>query len=259
MEGKMAKDTWNIMRLKGGSSRRNAANFIGPEHDGEPYDVPFWFFAVWNDEHKIIVDTTAGEDEHLWYTDVPNIILPEEKLPVQIKNALGWDMEDVDIVINTHLHWDHTGYNKAFPNATFYVQREEYEYGINYGMEPGFPLFYKKDNFDKTAVPYHRWHFAEGEEQILPGLMLIPVRGHGKAPQMVLVSTESGEACITGDAVNTMYSLENDYLTPAMMDPDGQLEAYKKVRQIAEFCITSHDLQDEKCYDHQTGGWPELR
>ena len=255
---KQYKNTWNVMRLKGGSARRNAANFIGPEHDGEPYDVPFWFFAIWNDEHKIIVDTTAGDEERLWYTDVPNVIPEEEKLPVQIKSALGWDMEDVDTVINTHLHWDHTGYNKDFPNAVFCVRREEYEYGINYGMQPGFSFFYKLDHFDKTAVPYHRWHFVDGEEELFPGLMLIPASGHGKAPQMVLVCTEEGEACITGDVVNTMYSIENDYVTAAVMDPEGQIETYEKIRQIADFCLTSHDLAYEQCYDHQTGNWPVL-
>ena len=255
----MAKDMWKIMRLRSGHGERDAANFLGPAHAKEPYLVTYWSFAVWNDEHKVIVDTAVNEeDEHLWYTDVPNIIKPEERLPRQIKDNLGWDVEDVDTVILTHLHWDHTGYNYVFKNADFYVQREEYEYGIRYGQTPGFPFFHKKANFDKTAVPYHRWRFVDGEAQIFPGLMVIPTPGHSKAMQSVLVNTDEGAACITGDAVNTLYSIENDFVTGVMMDAEAQRATYRKIRQVADVILTSHDVNSDSCYDHQTGGWPKL-
>lgn len=256
----MANDEWHIMRLYGGYGNRMAAqNFMGPDHYGEVYPVPYWAFAVWNDEHKILVDTAVGEqDEHLWYTNVPNIMTEEQKLPNNLKAALGWETDDVDIVINTHLHWDHTGNNHLFKNATFYVQREDYEYGIKYGQNEGFAKFYKKSNFDKTAVPYHKWHFVDGEEQILPGILLFPTPGHGKAMQSVLVYTDEGEACIAGDAVNTMYSIENDLVTVAMMDAQAQRDSYAKIRQVADVILTSHELPGETAYDHQTSGWPKL-
>ena len=99
--------TWNIMRLRGGTTPRKKTAMFGNAKAAEDMLVTYWCFAVWNDEHKIIIDCGVNEeDEHPWYNPPANTVPPEDKLPAQL-DYLGWKPEDVDTVIFTHLHYDH--------------------------------------------------------------------------------------------------------------------------------------------------------
>lgn len=73
---------------------------------------------------------------------------------------MGWEPDDIDIVINTHLHCDHSGSNREFKNAKFYVQKKEWEAAFN-PLVPEAP-FYDKLCYDKNAVNYFQWNFLEG-------------------------------------------------------------------------------------------------
>src|SRR3972149_878825 len=55
---------------------------------------------------------------------------PPEQRPLAALARLGIRPEDIDIVINTHLHWDHCYNNHLFPRATIYAQRAELQYAI---------------------------------------------------------------------------------------------------------------------------------
>ena len=252
------ENVWNIMRLRQGNTLRDAAGFLGPEHAGEEYQVTFWCFAVWNDTHKIMVDTGISlADEHPWYTDIPIIFTPEERLERQLADNLGWTFDDIDTVIHTHLHYDHTGHNREMRNAVFYVQKEEYEWALTCPAT-GFGFAYNKSNYDKTSVPYYNWRFVEGEQLIYPGIMVFPTPGHGHMHQSVLVNTKDGAACITGDAANTLVSLEKELAVGPLQDAYAQMESYKKIKQVSELIITAHDINSDTCYDHQTDGWPRI-
>lgn len=250
--------TWKIMRLRCGQTVRDAVNFLGAAHAKEDYQVTFWSYAIWNEQYKILVDTGVNrEDEQPWYTKVPNIVKDEERLDRQLEDHLGWKPEEVDAVIFTHLHYDHTGYAYLFKNAEFYVQKQEYEYGIHAGTT-GFGLAYKKSNFDKHAVKYTNWRFLEGETMVFPGLLCFPTPGHTVGHQSVLADTEEGAVCITGDAVNCLEILVKDINAGPLVTGTGQKESYAKIRQVAERVCTSHDMDSECVYDHQTGGFPEI-
>ncbi len=53
-------------------------------------------------------------------------------------SALGYKPEEIDIVVFTHLHWDHCFYMEKFTNAEFYVNKKEYEFAMN-----PIPLYFK--------------------------------------------------------------------------------------------------------------------
>lgn len=249
---------WNIMVLNCGHTVRESAQFTGGLNAGKPHQLQFWCCAVWNDEHKIVVDTALREeDEHPWYTTVPNVVDDEHRLVNQLKTQLGWEPEDVDIVINTHLHYDHTGQNYRFRNAKFYVQRAEWEFACD--PHPNFAVAYNPKNFDGDAVPYFNWVFVDGEAQILPGLILIPTPGHTAGHQSVLVRTSAGAVCIAGDAVNCVAALDGDLKAAGTMSNLDQHNTNRKLKRIADYLISGHDEPSDEQFDHQTSGFHPVK
>ncbi len=61
---------------------------------------------------------------------------PEETIDAALAE-LGWRRGDVDIVINTHLHYDHAENNLAFPQAQFYVSEAEWHWAVGPQQRPG--------------------------------------------------------------------------------------------------------------------------
>ena len=222
---------WTVMRLRAGDTPRKKTAMFGNARATEDMLATYWVFAVWNDEHRIIVDCGVNEeDETPWYPAPKNNVPDDQKLPAQLE-YLGWKPEDVDTVIFTHLHYDHTGYAYLFKDARFYVQRSEYEIAMNEPQQ-GYFAFYKRSNYDKHAIRYSAWRF-------------------------VLVDTDEGAVCITGDAVNVKYALDNNVTNGLpLYDGIAQLRSYEKIRQIADRVATAHDEDAPDVYNHQVSGFP---
>jgi glyoxylase-like metal-dependent hydrolase (beta-lactamase superfamily II) len=108
----------------------------------------------------------------------------------EILEEQGLTPDDVDVVINTHLHDDHCGNNLMFPKAKFYIQAAELESCRN-----PHPLDYRYDDAyieDLDIVP------VEGDLEPLPGIKLISTPGHTPGNQTVQVETASGKVVIPG-------------------------------------------------------------
>ena len=97
-------------------------------HYGQSITVPLWGIAIGGGPKRILVDTgvhdRAWVDAHLG----PCKQAPEERLDRALREYVGWSVDDVDIVINTHLHFDHCGGNAMLPNAICYVQAGEWDF-----------------------------------------------------------------------------------------------------------------------------------
>ncbi|MGB8475191.1 MAG: N-acyl homoserine lactonase family protein [Candidatus Acidiferrum sp.] len=111
---------------------------------------------------------------------------------------------DIDIVISTHFDVDHAGYHDSFAAAEFFVQREHY--GIaRAGHERFAPA---RAHWDHPSL---RYHFVDGDSELLPGLMLIETSGHCPGHQSVLVRLpRAGAVLLAIDAVmmQSQFSLE---------------------------------------------------
>jgi N-acyl homoserine lactone hydrolase len=100
---------------------------------------------------------------------------------------------DVVFVINTHLHFDHCGGNRLFAGTPIYVQRRERE---------------EARTEDYTIPEWVEFEGAtyvelEGEQELLPGLRVVPTPGHTPGHQSVLVETDDGLAVVAGDVAYT--------------------------------------------------------
>jgi len=100
---------------------------------------------------------------------------------------------DVVAVINTHLHFDHSGENRRFAGVPIIVQAAEYAAA----NRPGFTIV------EWVAFPGAAYRIVEGESEVVPGVRVLPTPGHTPGHQIVLVDTVDGLAVIAGQAVQT--------------------------------------------------------
>jgi N-acyl homoserine lactone hydrolase len=114
---------------------------------------------------------------------------------------------DVQCVINTHLHFDHCGGNRLFPGIPIYVQRLEREAA----RAEGYTI--------PEWVDFEDAHYVEleGEEELLPGLRVVPTPGHTPGHQSVLVETEEGLVVVGGDVAYTWSEFDDSANEAARM------------------------------------------
>ena len=101
-----------------------------------------------------------------------------------------FDLAGIDIVVNTHLHFDHCGGNHLFAGRPIYVQRRELDDARN---QEDYTI---REWVDAAGVQYV---LVEGELELLPGLRLVPAPGHTRGMQVVVVETERRRVVVGGD------------------------------------------------------------
>jgi glyoxylase-like metal-dependent hydrolase (beta-lactamase superfamily II) len=115
-------------------------------------------------------------------------------------SAAGIAPEDVDIVINSHLHFDHCGWNTVrdkngkavatFPRAKYYAPEGEWQYARKPSERDA--ISYISDNYD-PLVASGQMTLLKGGEEIVPGISVETFRGH-TAGMMAVIVRGSGES-----------------------------------------------------------------
>ena len=155
--------------------------------DGRTWPV-HGFLVLTQSAGPILVDTGVGGPEE-WLRDwrcvnrsVAEALAEHDLIP-----------DDIRIVVNTHLHFDHCGQNAVFPGAVFHVQAAEIERARRESPELiGW--------FDFMGA---RFEALEGDADIAPGVRVITTPGHTAGHQCVLVETDAGVETLIGDAAYT--------------------------------------------------------
>jgi N-acyl homoserine lactone hydrolase len=100
------------------------------------------------------------------------------------------DLSTVDLVVNTHLHFDHCGGNHLFTDEPIHVQRLELD---DARSEDDYTIR------EWVQAPGVRYVPVGGELELLPGLRLVPAPGHTRGSQVVVVETDGGPVVVGGD------------------------------------------------------------
>ena len=117
---------------------------------------------------------------------------------------VGVKPEDVDILILTHLHFDHSATVSLFKNAKIYVQRREWKSAFN-PVPIARPVYDTKllkviENMDVA--------FIDGDYELLDGVKLILLPGHTEGLQGVQFESEKGTAILAGDHFYTYFNID---------------------------------------------------
>lgn len=130
-------------------------------------------------------------------------------------SAAGLAPDDIDIVINTHLHFDHCGWNTiqgadgkivaTFPRAQYYAPRGEWEYARHPSERDA--ISYISGNYD-PLVESGQMTLLKGGEEIVPGISVRTFPGHTAHMQGVIVQSGGKTACYISDLIPTTAHIE---------------------------------------------------
>ena len=149
---------------------------------------------------------------------------PGEEVSARLE-AIDRDPEKIDLVINSHFHFDHVGGNALIPNATMLVQRREWDAGMdpNIVARHGF----KRHDFDLG----HKLHLIDGEHDVFGdgSVICFPTHGHTPGHQSMRVRLESGEIVLAADACYFCQTLRERRLPRCVADREAMLASLDRL------------------------------
>lgn len=214
--------------------------------------APVWGGLVRTDELVVLFDSGLHPD-HIDDPDVTwrgtpaasalrPIMTAEDRLAFRLARC-GLRLADVDVVVNSHLHFDHCGQNALLPRARFLAQREHLSYVKG---RANFPTRY-------WDVPGVRYELFDGEHEIAPGVRVVPTPGHAPGHQSLVVDlARTGRVVLTGDAALTLQNLRTGEV--AASDPAAARESLARIRALVDDDLSrvfvSHDQEAWDSWRH---------
>ncbi|MFC7059358.1 N-acyl homoserine lactonase family protein [Halovenus salina] len=149
-----------------------------PELRYEEYAV--WNMVIDHPEATVLWDTGSNPDaESVWPAPLFEAFAHEDAADHDLETALaavGYGVDDIDIVVQSHLHLDHAGglYHFDGTDVPVYVHRRELEHAyLSANTEAGGDAYLAAD-FDYDLD----WQVVHGDRQLLPGIELLHLPGH---------------------------------------------------------------------------------
>ena len=204
----------------------------------------------------VLIDNGVGNKESAKFHDIYGIEnASAEGRPTRLEDALaaaGFSADDVGMVIDSHLHFDHAGGNTvrdaegvvrlAFPRARYIAQQGEFEYA--HSQNERIRASYLPDNFDPVAAA-GRLALVQGEQEVLPGIRLLPTPGHTPHHQSILLESGGERACFLADVVPTAAHLPLAWIMGYDVEPLVTLESKRwlleRARREDWLLIFEHD------------------
>jgi glyoxylase-like metal-dependent hydrolase (beta-lactamase superfamily II) len=181
-------------------------------------------------ENNVLIETGIGNK---LAEKTKSFFLPQEKL-LESLHAAGVAPEDIDVVINSHLHFDHCGWNTVyrngtavatFPKAKYFAPKGEWEHG-SLQLERD-RVSYISDNYD-PLIRSGQMTLLEGDHEILPGISVAVYPGHTRNMWAVFLRSAGKTACYTSDLIPTSWHLEPTWVMAYDLFPLETIENRKQ-------------------------------
>ncbi len=192
----------------------------------------------------VLIDTGAGNKEDEKFKLIYGIENEGADGRTSLEDGLrqiGALPEDVSIVINTHLHFDHAGGNTyrdesdvikpTFPKARYFVRRGEYDFATHTNERTAASYFER--NF-MPIVANGKFEFVSREREIVKGIRVIPTPGHTPFHQSVLIDSAGERAFFLGDMCPTHAHLPLPWIMGYDVEPLVTLETKRRILRQAE-------------------------
>jgi len=157
----------------------------------EPWTLPVNCLLVRTEEAIVLVDTGVGPQPRSFMADAVTR-LPEELA------RFGVQPEQVDIVVHTHLHVDHVGWDGAFSGARYVIHRDDWSFFMSdESLEQRPHLREKVEPLADAGLV----ELIDGETEVSPGVRVVPAPGHTPGHMIVWVESQGSRLAMLGDAV----------------------------------------------------------
>ncbi len=203
--------------------------------------VPVWLIE--GEGKTILIDTGLGDCDEIMalqnnygidYIATKN--KDEEIVTALGKKGLGPD--DIDIVVLTHLHFDHIGNNELFSKARFVVQRDEIQFLVS---PPPFATFYYREWQHKLTSVSDRLHIMEGDYRLSKDVELIKVGGHAAGQMVVMVNTTLGKVCIASDFYYNYTNINRAWPMGPLWNVQQWIDNDRRLKGHSDLILPNHD------------------
>lgn len=211
-------------------------------------------------ERTVLIETGIGSKLG---EKLKNIYQVQEKL-LENLHAVGTAPEEIDIVINSHLHFDHCGWNTyykngaavpTFPNAKYYAPEGEWKHG-SLQLERD-RVSYISDNYD-PLIRTGQMQLLKGDSEIVPGISTAVYPGHTRNMMAVFVRSGGKTACYISDLLPTTWHLDVTWVMAYDLFPLETIENKKRYysQAIPEQWLTvfTHDPEIPWIYPAREDG-----
>lgn len=216
-------------------------NKLNPSDSGNRIELGLNCLLVETGSQNVVIDTGVWGFGDEKFKDIYKVNW------VSIRDSVrkaGLEPEDVDIVINSHLHWDHCGgntYNRgqktegrsqmsdfmpSFPKAKYVIQQGEWYDATNPNERT------QASYIPESFVPLKEagnLKLINGDTDILPGLRVQVTGGHTRAHQIVLLESDGEKAVYLADLVPTTSHIKVPYIMGYDLYP---LDTIKKKKEL---------------------------
>ena len=204
--------------------------------------------AIRTGDHTILIDTGAGNK----LTEKTRAVFSNEERLLANLEAAGFAPDDFDIVINTHLHFDHCGWNTVrradgalvptFPRARYYYQRGELAHA--HVQHERDRVSYLTENYD-PLVAGGQAALLSGDAPIVPGIRVQLFPGHTAHHQAVIIESQNQKAAYVGDLIPTSAHLHPTWVMGYDLSPidtiDNRHRYYRDAIPQRWLTIFTHD------------------
>jgi glyoxylase-like metal-dependent hydrolase (beta-lactamase superfamily II) len=225
--------------------------------EGKLVSTTFLSFLIRTEDKNILFDAGMHYDgaAHLKAQGRTISVRKEDCLPARLKEVAGLSMGDIDMIILSHVHRDHTGWLGDFPKAEVIVQKDDYTATVT---EPA-PYLNPIHPLKKYSERDIKWKLIIGDQILMPGLTVLLTPGHTRGHQVLMVDLpKSGTIMLTGDAFLDLECLEKEIIPGIYDNRMDALKSLRKIKVMAQLrnakVFPTHDIG---CYLRQMKKPPE--
>jgi N-acyl homoserine lactone hydrolase len=152
---------------------------------------------------------------------------PGEEISARLM-AISCDPAKIDLLINSHFHFDHVGGNGLVPNATMLVQRSEWEAAME--RDIAVPHGFNRRDFDLG----HKRLLIEGEHDVFGDgtVVCLPTHGHTPGHQSLRVRLDSGGIVLAADACYFCRTLRERRLSRVIYDREAMVASLDRLAAL---------------------------
>jgi len=201
---------------------------------------------------KVLVDTGVGKKLDVKFKEIYKV--ERDTSLIESLGKLGVQPEDIDFVINTHLHFDHCGgntieqdghYIPTFPHAQYVIQRQEWHDATNTNERT--KASYVRENFLPVEAS-GQLLLVDGDNELLPGISVVVTNGHTRGHQSVIIESMDNKAIYFGDLIPTSSHVKIPYIMGYDLFPINVVEKKREILSRATkerwLLIFEHDPEN---------------